>query len=393
MASAAGTGDGLTCSHGVVAPRFEAVRDAFDEQLRAGEETGGAFAAVVDGRLEVDLWGGSRDRQGELPWRRETMSTIFSGSKGLLATCVLLLIDRGELSLDDEVWRHWPEFAAAGKEDVLVRHVVSHLAGLPGLRRRVGFEDAVDGELMAAALAAQEPFWPAGSRLCYHPLTFGWLCGELVRRISGSTIGELFREEIAGPLGLDVWIGLPARLEGRVATAFLDQRWQGIPIDEPAGEISREDVADIWLNPDLFPRELPWNTRRWRTAEIPGAGAIASARGMATLYGALAVGGSLGGTRVLSPAAIDLGQEPIAHGFDPCDGEEIKVGTGWVLQTGQRLLGPPRRAFGHGGAGGSIHGAWPEEGVGFSYVTNRMRDDEDDDRAPQLLRTLHGCLG
>jgi CubicO group peptidase (beta-lactamase class C family) len=392
MPSIARSDEELTRCHGFVARGFEPVRDAFIDSLRSGEETGGAFAAAVAGEVIVDVWGGSRDAEGRLPWRQDTLCNIFSGSKGLVATCVLVLIDRGELSLDDEVCRYWPEFAAKDKRGVLVKHVVSHQAGLPGIRDRIRVEEVPDTRRLAAVLAAQELFWPAGSMLCYSPLTFGWICGELVRRITGSTIGDFFRTEIAEPLGLEVWIGLPPRLEPRVATCFLDERWEGIPVGDPAGEIGVGDVADIWLNPDLFPRDLPWNRPIWRTAEIPGAGAIATARAMAAHYATLAGGGSPGGASILSPAAIALGQEPLAHGVDPCDGEDIKVGVGWILQTAQHRLGPARRAFGHGGAGGSLHGAWPEEEVGFSYLTNRLRDDEDDDRAPQLLRTLHACL-
>jgi CubicO group peptidase (beta-lactamase class C family) len=375
-----------------VAPGFEEVAEAFAAGLESGEEAGGAFAAIAAGETIVDIWGGVRNRDVGAPWERDTLCGIFSGSKGVVATCVLMLVDRGLVSLDDRVATHWPDFAAKGKGDVLVSHILSHQAGLPGIRRRVDLDEVPDSELMVSLLASQEPFWPAGERLCYHPLTYGWLCGELVRRVTGRSIGEFLRAEVADPLGLDIWIGLPNALEPRVADCFLDERWEGVPVDDPVGRIELDDVADIWLNPDFFSAELPWNRADWRAAEIPGAGAIATARSMADHYSILASGGSRGRVRILGPDTIALGQQTLCRGVDPCDGEDVKVGAGWILQTAQHLLGPPDRAFGHGGAGGCIHGAWPDEEVGFSYVTNQMRDDEDDDRGPNLLRTLHACL-
>ncbi len=392
MADRSGAGEATAACGGFARAGFEPVRDAFLENL-AGGEIGAAFAAMVDGELVVDLWGGLRDRARQLPWERETMATIFSGSKGLVATCVLRLIEQGALRLDDRVCEHWPEFAANGKRDVLVRHLMSHTAGLPGIRARVSAEDAADPRRVASMLASQELFWPAGERLCYHPLTYGWLCGELVQRVCGRSLGRYLREEITGPLDLEAWIGVPPRLLDRVAQSELDPAWAGVPVDEPAGDISPRDVADIWLNPDLFEPDLRWNTRSWRTAEIPGAGAIATARGMATHYGILALGGTAEGHRILSPASIAAGQELLAEGIDPCDGEEIRVGTGWLLRNSEGNFGPAARAFGHGGAGGSVHGAWPEERTGFSYVMNLMRDDDGDERGASLLRALHRCIG
>jgi CubicO group peptidase (beta-lactamase class C family) len=377
---------------GFVSPGFEPVRDAFLENFAAGE-VGAAFAAMVDGELVVDLWGGLRDSARGVPWERDTIATIFSGSKGLVATCILRLIEEGALGLDDRVCEHWPEFEANGKRHVLVRHVVSHTAGLPGVRARVSREDAADPERVAAMLASQELFWPPGERLCYHPLSYGWLCGELVRRVSGHSLGRYLHEEIVAPLGLEAWIGLPERLLGRVAESELDSAWAGPMGNEPAGWINPGDMHDIWLNPDLFEPGLPCNTSKWRTAEIPGAGAIATARAIATHYGILAAGGEAGGHRILNAETIAAGQQVLAEGIDPFDGEETRFGIGWALQTREARYGPPARAFGHGGAGGSIHGAWPDQRTGFSYVMNLLRDDPGDERAARLLGALHRCLG
>lgn len=377
---------------GFVAEGFESVREQFALNLQGEGELGAAFSATLNDEVVVDLWGGLRDADSGRPWERETLCTIFSGSKGLTATCLLRLIDRGLVDLDAPVCEYWPEFAARGKDSVLVRHVVSHQAGLPGIRAPVSREELPDAGKMAALLADQELSWPPGSRMWYHGLTFGWLCGELVRRVAGRPLGEYFREEIAGPLDLEVWIGLPPEQEARVATSRPADEWRGIAADGPVGAISEQEVRNIWHNPDLFVDDLPWSSAAWRRGEIPGANAIASARGMASFYGVLACGGMRGGTRVLSPQAIALGETEISAGIDPCDGEEMRFGVGWALQTRIGEFGPPDRAFGHGGAGGSVHGAWPEERVGFSYTMNLMRDDDGDDRAASLLDAVYRCV-
>jgi CubicO group peptidase (beta-lactamase class C family) len=238
---------------------------------------------------------------------------------------------------------------------------------------------------MAALLAAQEPFWPPGSTLCYHPLTFGWLCAELIRRVDGRTAGAFFAEEVAAPLGLEIWIGLPERFEARVAT--LRREGPQGP-EQPMG--SRE-----WMisgNPPLWDGEpTAWNSRAFHAAEIPGAGAIGSARSIARLYGCLACGGELDGVRLLTSETIELGTRCVARGRDECFGWPLAFGVGLALQTELLELGPPEAAFGHGGAGGSVHGAWPRQRVGFSYAMNDMRW-EDSSRSDDLLRALYEAV-
>lgn len=391
--SSLGAGGREVVPGGFVTPGFEPVRERFVANLRGSGEVGAAFAATLDDELVVDLWGGVRDSVSGAPWERDTLCVVYSGSKGLTATCLLQLIDRGFLELEAPVCAYWPEFAARGKEGVLVRHVVSHQAGLPGIRQRVTIDDVPRPQQMAAVLAEQELFWPAGSRMWYHALTYGWLCGELVRRVTGETVGARLRREIAGPLDLEMWIGLPGTLEERVAVCELAQAWRGVERN-PAAGISARDVSDIFYNPDLFPAELPlpWNTRAWHAGEIPASNGVATARAMATLYGVLACGGRRGRTTVLSPHAIALGRTPLADGVDPGTGERMRFGVGWALQDGSQRFGPPAEAFGHGGAGGSQHGAWPRERVGFSYVMNLLRDDKGDDRASGLLDALYDCV-
>jgi CubicO group peptidase (beta-lactamase class C family) len=382
----------VSAVQGFVAPGFEPVRARFAANFEDGPELGAAFAAYQGGRLVVDLWGGVADAETGEPWREDSLCLVFSGTKGLVATCMLQLVDRGLLDLEAPVCRYWPEFAANGKEDVLVRHVVSHQAGMPGLRREVALDEVHDVDHMAALLADEPLFWPAGSRTWYHPITYGWLCAGLVRRITGRSLGDCLRTEVVEPLGLEVWIGLPAELEPRVARCRVADDWEEIDPDAPPGDISPRDVRDIWRNPDLFIPDLPWNRHAFHAGEIPGANAIGTARAMARHYGVLACGGSDGEVTILSPEAIAFGQTQLADGVDPCHGERMRMGVGWWLQSEVGEYGPIEVAFGHGGAGGSLHGAWPQQGVGFSYVMNLMRSDDEDTRAVSLLETLHTCM-
>jgi CubicO group peptidase (beta-lactamase class C family) len=316
----------------------------------------GAFAATRDGELVVER--GPTD----------VPAPIFSGTKGLVAMCLLLLIERGQLSLDAPVSRYWPEFRHRG---VLVRHVVSHTAGLPGLRPPPTAEELLDGERMAARLAVEPPFFPAGEVLAYHALTFGWLCGELVRRIDGRTVGRFFADEFARPLELEVWIGLPPELEPRVA------RVERAPGFRVTGEPSPLLEA---LYGALLERFV-WNDAAFHAAEIPGANAIGTARSIALLYCRL--------DAVLRPATIELGWTELSRGTCAITGRPYAFGVGFELQTELAMLGPPRNAFGHTGSGGSAHGAWPDERVGFSYVPTQLRSAETDDRARRLLAALH----
>jgi CubicO group peptidase (beta-lactamase class C family) len=370
---------------GFAAEGFEPVRRAFEESFSSDGEVGAAFAAMLDGRPVVDLWGGAADLAANAPWREDTLQIVFSGTKGFVALCMLMLIERGQLDLEQPVARYWPEFAAAGKDGVLVRHVVSHEAGLPGFREPISHDDLVDDGRMAALLAAQAPFWPAGEHVCYHGVTYGWLCGELVRRVDGRSVGTFFAEEVAGPLGLELWIGLPEEHEPRVSVLA------GSLASPPEPVEGFEEAARLVAgNPPLFVG-LPacWNSRAYHAAEIPGAGAIGTARSIARLYGCLAGGGELDGVRVLRPETVELGR-CLSRGTDACFGWPLAFGVGFALQNDERDFGPREGAFGHCGAGGSAHGAWPEAGVGFSYAMNELRDDMS--RSGALLTALDEAL-
>ena len=376
---------------GFVEPGFEGVADAFERNFSERGELGAAFAAIRDGETVVDLHGGLADRASGRPWAEDTLQLVFSGTKGFVAVCMLILLERRALELDAHVARYWPEF---GKGNVRVRDVVSHTARLPGVDTELGLDAFADFERMAALLAAQEQSDDPRAAFCYHALTYGWLCGELVRRADGRSVGRFFADEVAGPLGLELWIGLPEEHEPRVSTLGLHERWPTKPRYD-VERLARDRLAwSIWGNPPTFERTaFPWNRRDYHAAEIPGANAIGTARSIARLYACLARGGELDGVRLLSEDSVRLGRTELARGWDAIVEGPLAFGVGFELQTEDEPFGPVGDAFGHGGAGGSKHGAWPALRVGFSYAMNLMRDDEDEDgRAQALLRALHEAV-
>jgi CubicO group peptidase (beta-lactamase class C family) len=377
---------------GFVAPGFESVREEFERNFTERGDVGASFAATHDGELVVDLWGGLADSAAGSPWRRENVQVIFSGTKGLVALCLLMLVDRGQLDLDAPASRYWPEYGGLGKESVTVAELASHRARQPAVHGLAVPEDFLDPARLAGLLAAQPQEQDERARFIYHGLTYGWLCGEIVRRIDGRSVGRFFAEEVAGPLGLDLWIGTPEEVEPRIATLEYAPGWGDANVS--AGLADDPLWASIWAAPWVFPPdELYWNRRPWHAAEIPGAGGVGDSRSLARLYGCLARGGELDGVRLLSEAAIAIGRQLRSSGHDPFSGEAQRFGVGFALQTERQRLGPPAASFGHGGAGGSMHGAWPNERVGFSYAMNQMRDGEPVDARPaSLLASLHRAL-
>lgn len=377
-----------------VAPGFEGVAAAFEANFAEHRELGAAFAAYVDGEPVVDLWGGIADRSCSAPWSADTLVGIFSGSKGLVAACIAVLVDRKMLDLEAPICSYWPEFAAQGKGGILVRDLVCHQAGMPGLLTPVSLEEAEDDVRMARLLAEQSPLSPPGSELRYHAVTFGWLCGELIRRVDGRSVGRFLADEIAAPLGLEVWIGLPESEERRVAVIEGDEAFTA-EMEEFVCDRDVDEVAwSIWANPPRFSEgQLAANLRSWRAAEVPATNAVVAARSLARLYGCLARGGELDGVRLFSAETAALVGRRLASGSDPVVGAELAYGVGFRVQTDERQLGPPADAFGHGGAGGSVHGAWPSLRTGFSYTPNMLGADAAvDPRAEALLEALHAAV-
>lgn len=372
---------------GYVAPGFGPVADAFAENFERRGEIGAAFAAYRGDDVLVDMVAGIADRTSGRRWQADTLSMVFSGTKGFTAICALLLIERGQLSLDSPICDYWPAF---GKPSILVRDVFGHTARLPGYRETVTVDQLIDDRRMADLLARQEPFDDPRAAMCYHALTYGWLASGLIRRIDGRSVGVFFREEIADPLGLDIWIGLPAALESRVCRLELDADWGKSATINP-DSYGKDPLLDaIWANPEILTRRsFPWNEPAFHAAELPAVNGIGTARSIARLYSSLANDGD---AAILSEETVKLARAPLSEGFDQIHGEYRRFGVGFQLQTADQAYGPPPEAFGHGGAGGSLHGAWPDHGIGFSYTMNKMRDNSCyDPPGKALLNALHGC--
>ncbi|MGW3015247.1 serine hydrolase domain-containing protein [Streptomyces longwoodensis] len=379
--------------HGHCDARFAAVRDAFEENFRTRGELGAAVTVIVDGGAVVDLWGGWADPARTRPWQRDTLVNVWSTTKGPVALCAHLLADRGLLDLDAPVAAYWPEFGAAGKEKVLVRHLLSHRAGLAGLREPHSLEQLCDWEATVARLAATEPWWEPGTRFGYHALTYGHLVGEVVRRVSGLTPGAFLEREVTGPLGVDFTIGLPEKDAGRVAVL---EHAPVSPGDQQAAPGRLAPVALAALtNPAVGAAGA--NTPAWRAAEIPAANGHGTARAVAELYAVLAGRGTRAGQGILSPAAVERVREGQGAGRDLVLGaglgRDTEIGLGLWLSGPHGSYGPNPRAFGHDGFGGSCGLADPEAGVALGYVMNRMGPRiADDPRKTALVDALYQAL-
>ena len=378
--------------------RFGAVREAFAEGFRSRNEIGSAVAVTLDGKSVVDLWAGHADLSRTRPWARDTIVNIYSCTKGMTALCAHQLVERGQLDLDAPVATYWPEFAQASKARIPVRWLLSHRSGLPAVRDMLAPEALYDWTAMCDALAAQSPWWEPGTHHGYHAVTFGWLVGEVVRRITGRSLGTYFREEIAEPLGLDLHIGLADAEHGRVAemseipTDQVDPDALGLAqvvFSDPEGMAAR-----AFVNPPSM--ALGPNNPEWRRAEIPGANGHGAARDLARVYGALARGGTVDGIRMLSAESVARCASEQSFGPDQVLQISTRFGLGFMLpqERPDARFGPSKRAFGHPGAGGSLGFADPEHRVGFGYVMNRMGPHILlDPRAVALIDAVYKSVG
>jgi CubicO group peptidase (beta-lactamase class C family) len=362
--------------HGRCDPRFAAVAQVFEENFRLRDEVGAAVAVTWHNEPVVDLWAGHADQGRSAPWQRDTLVNVYSTTKGITAICAHRLVDEGRLDLDAPVARYWPEFAQNGKEAIPVRWLLSHRCGLPAVRELLPGEALYDWDAMTAALAAEPPWWTPGEKHGYEAITFGWLVGEVVRRIAGKSLGAYLRDEIAAPLGLDFHVGLPDAEHGRVAEMSL---LPPAPPGEEGLELAEIIVGDpegmsarAFINPPSM--ALGVNYAEFRRAELPGVNGHGTARALARLYGALAAGGEVDGVRVLSRQAIERCRSEQSRGPDAVLLIETRFGLGFMLPQDrpEARFGPNPGAFGHPGAGGSLAFADPEGGIGFAYVMNRM---------------------
>jgi CubicO group peptidase (beta-lactamase class C family) len=374
-----------TIVEGHCTPRFAAVRDAFQGHFDSGLDVGASVAVAVDGVLEVDCWGGFADGERTRPWERDTIINVFSTTKTMQALTALLVADRGGLDLDAPVARYWPEFAANGKADVRVRHLLGHTSGLSGWQERIAVEDLYDWEKATRLLAAQAPWWAPGSASGYHALTQGFLVGEVLRRATGRTLGDLFATEIAAPLGADFHIGLDPRHDARVGRVIPPTT--GLPSAKDGDSIAIRTLG----NPGLR-AEATW-TVPWRRAELSAVGGHGNARSVALVQSVVACGGAVGGTRLLSErgCAAIFGEQ--ANGADLVLGVPVRLGMGYGLTSATLPLGPNPRTCFWGGWGGSLVVVDCDARLVVAYVMNRMGEGTlGDVRGMSLVMAAYASL-
>jgi CubicO group peptidase (beta-lactamase class C family) len=373
---------------GSVAAGFEPVRAAFEANFSSHGEVGAAVHVILDGKPVVDLWGGAADVAGTRAWAADSLVNLWSTTKGWLALAMHVLADGGLLDFDAPVAHYWPEFAQNGKNKVLVRHILTHTAGLPAPSMNVPHEAVYDWDAMVRALEASELFWEPGTQCGYHAATFGWLNGEVLRRISGLTVGEFLRSQVSEPLAADAFVGLSSQEQERVAETIPPQPL-GYFIFRAAIRLGGRAKKMAFTNP---PRPIQAvNTRRWREAEIPSSNGHASARGLARIYAPLAAGGTAGSVRLLSEASAVRAGRLEVDGKDVVTGTRVRRTLGFMLPEPE--LGDPRppTAFGHPGMGGSIGFADPPRRLAMGYVMNKMIFGLDR-RYAKLCSAIYGCL-
>ncbi|HVT78956.1 MAG TPA: serine hydrolase domain-containing protein [Acidimicrobiales bacterium] len=391
---------------GEVAPGFEAVRDAFQANFDQHGDVGAAFALYKDGEKVVDLWGGVANQDTGAPWVEDTLQLVFSTTKGATAICAHLLAQRGDLDFDAPVAEYWPEFKANGKENVPVRWLLSHRVGLPVLDTPLTPEEYYAWEPVAQALAAKKPEWEPGTKHGYHAVTYGNLVGEVVKRISGKSLGTFFRENVAEPLGLDFWIGLPASEEPRVTKlisfqlgATEEQRSMFKDFDISTLPEEMRPIVQAFMDPNSLSNRaltgvtdppMDFNSRANHAAEIPAANGITTARSLAKMYAAQI--GEVDGVRLMNDESVANAIIEQSNGPDAVLMIPTRFGLGFFLESDfSPLFGP--RSFGHAGAGGSLGFADPDAGIGYGYVMNKMSTNlSGDPRTIGLVDAIKSCI-
>lgn len=379
--------------HGRAEPRFARVRDAFAENFARHGDAGAACCVYHRGRPVVDVWAGLADRERDRPWREDTLGLVFSATKGMTAICMLRLAECGVLDLDAPIATYWPEFAAEGKGTIPLRWVLCHRAGVPVVDAPLTLGEVLAWDPVVAAIAAQRPVWEPGSQHGYHFRTYGWIAGEVVRRVTGRSLGRLFADEIAAPLDVDFWIGLPEREQPRVASLLPPP-----PLPDPDARA----VFDRMTGPDtllgramtgpsgLFHYDDMWNRRALHAAEIPSSNGIGTARALARVYAALI--GDVDGVRLLGADTVAAASEVRSDGPDAVLMLPTRFGTGFMLPP-TLSLSAGAAAVGHPGAGGSLGLADPAAGIGFGYVMNQMQlGVTGDPRSARLLEAVYASL-
>lgn len=379
--------------HGHCEPSWTRVREALAALLAEAGPQGCALAVALDGQLVVDLWSGCTDRAGERPWREDTIVNVFSASKGVLAMAMAQLVEAGELDPEKPVAHYWPEFRQGDKRDVTVAQVLDHTAGLVGFHAPVAEQDVYDWQAMTTLAARETPWWTPGSRLGYSPFLYGWILGEVLRRVSGMMPGVFYRRELCGPLGADFLLGLSDEELPRVADMGPWSHADAKPAGDSLLSLTRQcDTSRAaFTNPATLMAGT--NSTAWRKAEIPAAGGHANARGLATLYGALAADGRWRGRGVLAPASLRASVAEKSSGHCEVLQVDLAFGLGFMRPSPAISFGPGQDSFGHPGAGGSIGFADPARRLGFGFVSNRLGQHLLlDPRARHLIEAVYAAL-
>ena len=368
---------------------FEAVKDAFASNFELHGDVGASCAVARHGELVVDLWGGTLDVEGTTPWVEDTIINVFSTTKTMSCLALLVLASRGLVDVDAPVYRYWPEFEQAGKENVLVRHLLSHTAGLAGWDQRLDVTDLYDWDKATAGLAAQAPWWEPGSKSGYHGITQGNLVGEVVRRVDGRSVGRFFEEEIAKPFNADFHIGTGPEHDDRVALVIPAPP---LVYGGSGAQPEKDSIPFRASNPRLV-AEDSW-TIPWRRAEIPAGGGHGNARSVALAQCAVSAGGSAQGVELLSPATVQRIFDVQAAGRDLVLGIGVTFGVGYGLNSPRAPISPNPRVCYWGGWGGSLVVNDVDAGFTMAYVMNRMGEGTvGDDRAHTILRAVYASLG
>ncbi|MDD1777092.1 MAG: beta-lactamase family protein [Candidatus Helarchaeota archaeon] len=354
--------------------RFKKVKEVFAENFELGLDVGASLAVTLDGKFVVDLWGGYADAAKTKPWERDTIINVFSTTKIMTTICTLMCVDRGLIDIDAPVAKYWPEFAQNGKADLPVRYLLSHTSGLSGWSEQFPMEGLYDWNLCVTKLAAQKPWWKPGTKSGYHLVTYGYLLGELVRRVTGKSVGTFFRDEVAKPLNADFHIGLSPENDPRVAEL--------IPAKVPLllkilGNVFFQKL--LWYNvtvktlskPNLSNIVDATRTRAWRAAEIPAANGQGNARSIARIGAALACGGKLDGVNLLSPAILEKALEEQSYGKDAVLNSPIRFGLGFGLPCKELPFPHPRTLF-WGGLGGSLMVMDLDAKMSLGFAMNKM---------------------
>ena len=385
--------------HGRCEPAFESLRRALAATIDTGCEVGAALAVYVGKQQVVDLWAGYKDSAKTRPWDEETIVNLYSVGKAVTALCALRLAESGALDLDSPVSQYWPEFAQAGKQHLPIRYLLTHQAGLPAVYRLLPNGAELRWEVMTEALAAQEPWWKPGEGHGYHVNTYGFLIGEVVRRVTGKSLGTYLRDEIGGPAGVDFFIGVGPELDARCADVIpalpgpdAEQRWALLESDLATFAGPARMRLAAYRNPPNLSGQGIINTREWRAAEVPSTNGHGNARAVARLYSALATNGELDGVHIVSPATVEMAIAEQVYEEDLVLQRPTRFGLGFQLTMRERPLGPNPRSFGHFGAGGSLGFADPDAHVAFAYAMNQGREGWQHKHVRDLIDRVYEAL-